>query len=284
MNHKFKILFLTDFSENSESAFDYALKVAGRNPSIVDVLHVVIPEIEAADVPIMSGRMTVHKSEVAHSLIDTFSNSGMDRLSQKEKANITLHRHVEIGSLIAIVLNSIKDNDYDIVILGTRGEGKTIFDKWLGSVSTRVLNESPVPVLLVPSGNVFAGIHSMVFASDKRDSDPFLIWKATRLFNPDIKDVKWVHVEGDKKKDQNRNDDIAHYFSDMKWPVNISFHNVSGSDFSSSVEQFLHENNSDLLVMVKYPKGFFEKLFSSSKTSKLSTSTQTPLLIIKENS
>jgi nucleotide-binding universal stress UspA family protein len=52
------------------------------------------------------------------------------------------------GSAAETILRTIEDGDYDLVVMGSHGHSR-LHRALLGSVSHRVLHDSPVPVLLI---------------------------------------------------------------------------------------------------------------------------------------
>ena len=68
--------------------------------------------------------------------------------SSCEKNDIDFAKTIEFGSPGPVIVESIKNNKIDLVVMGSRGTNavKVIF---LGSVSNFVLHKSPVPVLIV---------------------------------------------------------------------------------------------------------------------------------------
>jgi nucleotide-binding universal stress UspA family protein len=52
------------------------------------------------------------------------------------------------GSAAETILQAIGDGDFDLVVMGSHGHGR-LHRALLGSVSHRVLHDSPVPVLLI---------------------------------------------------------------------------------------------------------------------------------------
>ncbi|GAI44926.1 unnamed protein product, partial [marine sediment metagenome] len=74
---KKRILFPTDFSEPSKKAFDVALNIANKMNAQLSVLHVVVPEVEALDIPIMAAGATKKRVEIAREIIGSFINHGL---------------------------------------------------------------------------------------------------------------------------------------------------------------------------------------------------------------
>lgn len=56
--------------------------------------------------------------------------------------------HEAIGEVSSVLSETVKKYDCDTIIMGTRGMG-SLGNLLMGSVATRVVHESPVPVLLV---------------------------------------------------------------------------------------------------------------------------------------
>jgi len=53
-----------------------------------------------------------------------------------------------------------------------------------------------------------------------------------------------------------------------------------GENFEETLQNFIKENNIDILVMVTYPQNFWNRIFNPSKTKRMSYHSQVPLLAI----
>jgi len=63
-------------------------------------------------------------------------------------AQLNYHYHIGVGEEADIISKYAKEKGCDQIIMGTRGMG-TVSNLVLGSVATKVIHLSPVPVLLV---------------------------------------------------------------------------------------------------------------------------------------
>jgi len=65
------------------------------------------------------------------------------------------------------ILDSAKENEAELIVMGTTGDSSRI-KKWFGSVSTKIMNDAKIPVLLVPDGARYQGVANIMFAFDER--------------------------------------------------------------------------------------------------------------------
>lgn len=141
-----KILFCTDFSENADRAFAYAVHAAARNAgSELHLLHV-IPEPPAQ---FWKGYIYEVDEDV-----DARARREID-----EKLAATYRPHVPEGIPLVIamrigeagrqILDYAAEQDVDLIILGRQGAaamGRILF----GNVTQRVLHKATCPVLVIP--------------------------------------------------------------------------------------------------------------------------------------
>ncbi len=273
------ILFLTDFSDNSERAFDYTVKFASSIGADIDVLHIVSPEIEAADIPIMSGRVTIQKKDVAADVIEAFINSAK---YNNPDARIQIKGTVEIGQIIATINNQLEQKKYDLVSLGTRGENKSKLEKWLGTTSQKVMNKVHCSVLLIPGNIEFRGISQIAFASDLHDSDPFEIWKVSELIKPFFPIIRWIHYMENAMDEEEKIDSLMSFYNGKSPALQLSFHRIAGNRYAREVEEFVDKYDVDLLVMVKYKRNLINRIFEASHTNEMANAINKPLLVVKE--
>jgi nucleotide-binding universal stress UspA family protein len=277
MNKKF--LFLTDFSENSVQAFENFLKLASGIECEVDVLHVVRPEIEAADTPLLAGRSAITRKEVANEVIQTFIDSGKNRVPE---AQMLITGHVKIGPIISKTKECYEESHHDIIVLGTRGDNKSRIEKWLGTASSKVIRSDLTNVLLIPPVNDFNGISQVAFASALKDSDPYLLWKALHFIDPYKPIVRWLHQIEDPYFEEKKISTFLAYFNEKPGDVQMSFHRLDKGKFNPAIISFIEQYHIDLMVMVREPKNMWEELFYKSHTVEIANAINIPLLILKE--
>ncbi|KIX16072.1 universal stress protein [Dethiosulfatarculus sandiegensis] len=137
------ILCCTDFSGRSETAFDKALALAQREDARLTLLHVVVP-----NTPLLPGNhIKPHKKtpfpEIAQRITDFVEENYRPKACGYE-FNLALRR----GHPMVEILEHIKKNENDLVILGSEGlEGVGLYV--LGSVAERVSRNAPCSCLVV---------------------------------------------------------------------------------------------------------------------------------------
>ncbi len=138
-----KVLVAVDESEGAKRAIEVAESLAKPNPDMhLDLVYV-------APIPLLDESQTANFKEI----LDMMVSDGKDILSEIEN---DLSDEVA-GRSEALLLTGtnpateiiklIEQREYDMVVIGNRGLSG--FKEYMGSVSHKVLNGSPVPVLVV---------------------------------------------------------------------------------------------------------------------------------------
>ncbi|UCH48053.1 MAG: universal stress protein [Betaproteobacteria bacterium] len=100
--------------------------------------------------PIASGLV---KSFISKSQLDGYyRDEGLAALAQArlmlDDAGVLYQHHIGVGEVAKTILDYAQDKASSLIIIGTHGRG-AVTGALLGSVATRVLHESDIPVLLV---------------------------------------------------------------------------------------------------------------------------------------
>lgn len=151
-----KVLFCTDFSENSDCAFEYAFGIAKRDDAILYVLHVIprIPdqyysdlyshmEIGAEDVN--RDHFDKIKASLQESLVKSFQKQYLSKIKDKDKVKFV----VKSGREDEEILKYAREENIDLVVIGTHGR-TGLKHVLLGSVAEKTIRHSSIPVYVVP--------------------------------------------------------------------------------------------------------------------------------------
>jgi nucleotide-binding universal stress UspA family protein len=131
-HHLNRILFCTDFSENSEQALSYAISATAEYDAELTLLHVL------EDVP------SPAKTEGA---IATATRQ-LDKLIPPEGRKTKIRTAVRIGKPYRQIIQLALETQVDMVVMGVRGRGALDLAVF-GSTTYRVLQLGPCPVLAV---------------------------------------------------------------------------------------------------------------------------------------
>lgn len=138
-----KILVPTDASEYSRRALKMALELARSVQAEVVLLHVSYTPQAYWGYTISYG-ITVTQEQ-----LDQNGELALDAtLTGIDSEQVVIHKRVESGHPVTIIVDQIKKENIDLVIMGSHGYG-AIAGSVLGSVSQRVLQRASCPVLII---------------------------------------------------------------------------------------------------------------------------------------
>lgn len=138
-----KILVPTDASEFSVRALKTAVELARHFQAEIVLIHVTFtPQT-------LWGYTVTYSYTVSQE--DIINNGQMaleTTMAGVATEGVPIKTVLEIGYPAVKIIDQIKKHDIDLVVIGSHGYGP-LTGSVLGSVSQRVLQKSPVPVLLV---------------------------------------------------------------------------------------------------------------------------------------
>ncbi|MBJ6801347.1 universal stress protein [Geomonas propionica] len=139
-----KILFATDFSENSDHAFEYALTLAKQFNSRLTIIHVINEPVDLRGfyVPHVSfENLEKEIEEGAQKMMATFVASNISGFNNYETAIVT-------GVPWEEILKRADTDRSSCIVLGT--QGRSGIDHLLfGSTAERVVRKAHCPVVTV---------------------------------------------------------------------------------------------------------------------------------------
>ena len=138
-----KVLVPVDGSENSNRALKHALSLSSKLKSKLTILNVleVPPFVYVQSQKLVDSVMTSLEKE-SKNILDVAQNQAKEFDVEYETALL------KGDNIASIIIDYNKKNDFDIIVIGSRGHGK-FKTTLLGSVSNNVLHHSKNPVLII---------------------------------------------------------------------------------------------------------------------------------------
>jgi len=142
-----KILFCTDFSENSDYAFEFAYGIAKRDKGLLYILYVIPdnPHRKFAENVIPAETLETIDKEFKETLINNYREHYIKKIENGVPYKIV----AKSGREDAEIIKFAKEENADIVVMGTHSR-TGIQHAIIGSVAEKVLRHSPIPVFVIP--------------------------------------------------------------------------------------------------------------------------------------
>lgn len=140
-----KILAPVDGSTNSFAALAHAIELARCFEAELCIIYVsVVPQT----FPVISTVESLYIPEYSFADVENFANKIIDAALETVPEGIRVQTHTEIGSPNLAIIEYAEKNNYDLIVLGSRGLG--VFSELLmGSVSNYVVHHAKCPVLVM---------------------------------------------------------------------------------------------------------------------------------------
>jgi nucleotide-binding universal stress UspA family protein len=150
------ILYTTDLEPHAPGVFGYAVSLAQRHDAKIVLLHVIEPLGPTAQ--------SLVRNVVPKDQLEEIQAQGMEHIQQEIRARLEQFRAKELQSTDAELVSEIRvvegqpaatiieqadEIAADLVVMGTHGRAG-MGEFLLGSVAHKLMQQSKIPVLLVP--------------------------------------------------------------------------------------------------------------------------------------
>lgn len=273
------ILLPTDFSENAYNAICYAVQLYKDVACRFYILHTYNPINMGVggivDTYNSSGLQDLEK-EVAANKLREIEDSLYEKFSNARHTFITM---VSFNLLISQMKIVIKENDIDLVIMGTKGvtAAKEIF---IGTNTMYAIKNLKFPVIAVPSGFKYEQPSEVLLPTDYKFSK-------TNKYISLIRELCEVHASrlhvlnvyynfGLKDKQQQTDAFLDAFFID-----NVClFHVSERQELIEAIEHFETKCKVNLLVMIHVKHNFFENLLFAPVVNQMVYHSNVPFFVI----
>ena len=272
-----KILIPTDFSEVANNALQYAIQLAKKTQAEIHILYV-------KNIPIMDNSFPNNVYQTYMIEVDEFTKKSFEDLTSKffKNAEVKFKTHTAFGFIQDEIQDFSEKNEIDLIVLGTTG-ASGIQEILIGSNAASVAANSAIPVLIIPPTSNFEEIIHLVYATDYNEPEFPAVSRLAYFANLYDADVSILHV----KSDYDNFFDAEHNFFSRnknapefkKWKI-IKL--PKDGSIIESINTFITNNHSNMIVMAKHNRNFFDKLFHISLSKKMAYHTKIPLLVLNK--
>lgn len=256
-----RIFVPTDFSSTSDSAIEYAARLAVTSNASLILFHAFsFPIVNTYNAEILAVPMDDVRISCEVNLNDLKSKI----LDSYPSLNIETVCH--LGFPKDEIDTYLSEKKVDLMIMGMK-EADFLTEKLLGSTTTSLLENKHCPVLLVRENSTFKMIRKIALAYDEAmEMNPLVEQRLNLIvdvFKPHICFLRVVPNQ-DKMSVPDTIESINYHAALTN--VSYSFHIEVEEDVTKGINRFVEENQVDLVVMMPREHTFFQRLFNEPKT------------------
>ncbi len=275
-----KILVPTDFSPCAENALRFAIEASRFLPGKITLLH-------AMDMP---GTVYTDYAGLNKEFRQTMWGEDEKKLQTLQdtvelRYDVVVETRLMAGSLKDTIAFMLKADKYDLIIMGTLG-ASGLGEKLWGSNTADVIGISSVPVLAIPKDYQWKKPEKFLLATGNFEKEPAVldqIFELAGLFMARV-DVAIFTDEHSDAVEFLEHARSAPWYKEMLikhyGELDMRATQLSGRHLERSLQEYIELEDVDVLVMISYKKGFWNRLLHPSQTKKISYHTKVPLLAV----
>jgi nucleotide-binding universal stress UspA family protein len=285
----FRILIPVDFSEGTAKACQYAMQLGSAVPGAkLLLLHCFQDYLADADpMPASAARRSpseqitdrvLHRNELEAQ--DQLEALYQDMLHQCRTAghNMRIERAFIHGLPEDEILEQVERFRPAVVVMSTKGEssiGRAVF----GTVSTKVVQETNVPVLTVPSQYEGTTISKVLYATNFGKTDVSDIDQIRQLLQHLQPMIYCVHISDDPEEDREKLLELQLKLQHGAPDNDIRYALLEGSDVAEAIQDFAQSEGIDLVALTTRERNTLDSLFNPSLAKKMVLHAPLPVLV-----
>lgn len=272
------IIVPTDFSPIATNATNFAADMAVNINASLLLLHVYQVPVSMTDVPVvMVSSEELRKSTAAK--LEELRNSIKNRTTGK----IKIYTDVRMGDVSDELEDICKNVRPFAVIMGTKGT--TGVERVLfGSITLKAIRHLTWPVIVVPPGKEYGtGIRKIGFACDFDkvvETTPIqFIRNMVKEFGAEL---HVLNVDYESKRFKPETPEESLMLHTLLEGLDPDYHFINHPDIEDGINEFVENNNIDLLITIPKKHKLLDSLFKQSSTKQLVTQSHVPVMCVHE--
>jgi len=275
-----KLLCPIDFSEASLNALEFAVAIGERENSHLMLLNI----FTSSD---FNKILDSDHLEQDFEAIQTNAESKLKIIADeifkvsKKKGLKSCEYAIKPGRIVDELAAIADEEKYEMIIMGTTGH--SAYDReYLGGKAESIVQHAHCSVLCVPDNATFHGINKIVYATDYQKEDKVALQQIMAIATVLDSRLEVLHVSHhndtiDKAMYEDFKNDLSKFIDDDR----VEFKRVVFKHVAKGLNDYMHDENGDLLVLLKKRRNFLSALFHRSLTDHLEQFTDYPLLVLK---
>lgn len=270
-----KIIIATDFSESSDSALAYAIFLAKQFNAELLVVHIYFPVVPLD--PNLAYD-TIAPSTLQEEMIKNYELQLKEIVDSLKEKHVKAHSEMIVGSLSSSIADLAKTKKADLIIIGKTPD-TSFFDRLTGSTATSVINNTSVPVLIVPANSHTPSFKNIIYGTELESEEKGVLAKVFEFGKEFHSKITLIKVNADfelnVQDDEQLLKDIQDGFSKEKF----AFEAIKADDVSEGLLNSAHTHKADLLVVAGHHHNFLSELINPSKSKEIIDKTDIPVLV-----
>jgi nucleotide-binding universal stress UspA family protein len=275
-----QILVASDFSINASHALRYALSLAFRLNMEVAVVHAIHPTEG-----INNSTYNAIFIEDYYARKRAALQEWTDQVVQENKYNgLKVRSVVEVGYLRNVVTKYVEYTDVSFLVMGITGA--TGIKEIVGSNASMAVTKLRIPTLIVPPESNLSAIPVITLATDYKTTklsvrDVKALNRILKLSDP--KKLEILHVSErdlDEKLVRNGEKKMRQLLPNV--PINFNYVDEDDTRPSYAIVDFVENNQTDILCLVKRNHNMIYRLFASSTVNEVLNRSVKAILVLHE--
>jgi len=269
------ILVPTDFSSNATNALNFAAGLAGQVRGKLIIVHIInlpVTPLNGVIIPPDAQLVEDCKQE-------------LNRLSKELRLENGFRFEVETiclyGYFLANLNEIAKAKAVDLVVMGTKG-ATNFLDKLIGTNTSGFIQIATCPVLAIPAEAKFSGLKQIAYASDFECEESVFLQQLFSFAEPFRANVSIINILTERQlnifADNQVIRDITRQFPDN----NYSIAQIQEQSVVKGLQEFILDNQVDVLAVSIQERTFLESLFHKSISKQLIYNPRIPLLALPQ--
>jgi nucleotide-binding universal stress UspA family protein len=287
-----RILVPVDFTPHAENAAYYALQLATILKANIHLVNAYLdpmgnPQsyLESYTYQLNLDKIIREIEEETEKSLEAIAGRLNEKIKKDKLQGVKISWDMHKGNAVNSVLAQANNYKPGIIVMGTRGsdlEGIRSF----GSVTAQLIEKSPFPILAVPfdyDGHWAKLPQRILYATDFDQTDLAALRRLVSFIKPFKSKLYCVHAakEDSEVMDELQMRKLKEQLSESIDGYELECGILKTVDLQQGLEDFISEQDIDILALNTQKRGFFEKIFWPSLTKKFLFQTHIPLLIFQ---